>query len=198
MNGAYVLGSYSGYAVSPGKYKAQLKYKKEIVETSLTVLPNPNIKAMDVDWQEQQLFLENITAIISNIHITVNQFREIKKQLQYYSETLGKIASAKVIVNAADSLIKKIDQWESAIIESRTQNGQDVINWPSKLNVEFFYLKGLVDISDPKVTQGVKNKFADLQLQWQNEKSKLQGINTAVAEFNALYKTTSIEAIQNK
>ena len=142
--------------------------------------------------------MENITAIISNIHITVNQFREIKKQLQYYSETLGKIASAKVIVNAADSLIKKIDQWESAIIESRTQNGQDVINWPSKLNVEFFYLKGLVDISDPKVTQGVKNKFADLQLQWQNEKSKLQGINTAVAEFNALYKTTSIEAIQNK
>ena len=198
VNGAFVLGSYSGYAVPPGKYKAQLKYKKEIVETSITVLPNPNIKVSDLDWQEQQMLLENISATISNIHTTVNNLRGIKKQLQYYSETLGKVETAKVITSAADSLIKKIDAWESAIIESRTQNGQDVINWPSKLNVDFFHLKGLVDISDPRVTQGVKNKFADLQVQWENEKSKVQGINTAVAEFNALYKNTSIEAIQNK
>ena len=113
-------------------------------------------------------------------------------------QTLGKIETAKVITSAADSLIKKIDTWETAIIESRTQNGQDVINWPSKLNVDFFHLKGLIDVTDPKVTQGVKNKLADLQLQWKNEKEKVQGINTAVAEFNALYKNTSIEAIQNK
>ncbi len=162
------------------------------------MLPNPNIKVSDLDWQEQQMLLENISATISNIHTTVNNLRGIKKQLQYYSETLGKVETAKVITSAADSLIKKIDAWESAIIESRTQNGQDVINWPSKLNVDFFYLKGLIDISDPRVTQGVKNKLADLQLQWKNEKEKVQGINTAIAEFNTLYKNTSIEAIQNK
>ena len=147
---------------------------------------------------EQQLLLENISATISNIHTTVNNLRGIKKQLQYYSETLGKVESAKVITSAADSLIKRIDTWETAIIESRTQNGQDVINWPSKLNVDFFHLKGLIDVTDPKVTQGVKNKLADLQIQWKNEKEKVQGINTAIAEFNTLYKNTSIEAIQNK
>ena len=56
----------------------------------------------------------------------------------------------------------------------------------------------MIDISDPRVTQGVKNKLADLQLQWKNEKEKVQGINTAITEFNTLYKNTSIEAIQNK
>ena len=57
-------------------------------------------------------------------------------------------------------------------------------------------LKGLVDATDPKVTQGVKNKLADVQVLWKNEKAKLDGINTAVNNFNSLYQKANIEAVQ--
>jgi hypothetical protein len=95
-------------------------------------------------------------------------------------------------------MISKIDDWESNIVESRTQNGQDVINWPSKLNVDFFYIKGLIDISDPVLTDGVKIKLADLQNTWAKEKLKLDAIYDAVKNFNNQFKSANIPALQLK
>ena len=126
----------------------------------------------------------------------MNNVRKVKKQLQYYTETLTSIPTAKAIMEEANSLVTKIDAWEASIVESRTQNGQDVINWPSKLNVEFFYLKGLVDVSDPVVTTGVKNKLADLTVQWETEKSKLGAIYDAIKKFNIAFKDANIAALQ--
>jgi hypothetical protein len=126
----------------------------------------------------------------------VNNLRKLKKQLQYYSETLASIPDAKVLKEEAGRIITNIDTWEANIVESRTQNGQDVINWPSKLNVEFFYIKGLVDVSDPVVTNGVKSKLVDLQASWDKEKLKLEAIYEAIKLFNNQFKNANISALQ--
>ena len=204
VNGVFVLGSYAGYAVAPGSYQAKLvlhpnktdSLKVQTSSTTITVLPNPFIKANKEDWEFQQSTLANISKSIKDIHTSVNNLRRVKKQLQYYSETLASIPDAKTITDQAASIIKKMDTWESNIVESRTQNGQDVINWPSKLNVDFFYIKGLVDISDPVVTSGVKNKLADLQASWNNEKAKLEAIYEAIKLFNSQFKNANISALQ--
>jgi hypothetical protein len=204
VNGVFVLGSYAGYAVAPGSYQAKLvihpnntdSSKVQTSSTSITVLPNPFIKANKEDWELQQTTLATISKSIKDIHTSVNSLRRVKKQLQYYTETLASIPDAKTITDEAASIIKKIDTWESNIVESRTQNGQDVINWPSKLNVEYFYIKGLVDVSDPVVTNGVKNKLADLQTSWDKEKAKLEAIYEAIKLFNNQFKNANISALQ--
>jgi uncharacterized coiled-coil protein SlyX len=170
--------------------------KVQTSSTSITVLPNPFIKAHKEDWELQQTTLATISKSIKDIHTSVNNLRRVKKQLQYYTETLASIPDAKTITDEAASIIKKIDTWESNIVESRTQNGQDVINWPSKLNVEYFYIKGLVDVSDPVVTNGVKNKLADLQTSWDKEKAKLEAIYEAIKLFNNQFKNANISALQ--
>jgi hypothetical protein len=200
----FVLGSYAGYAVAPGSYQAKIilhpnntdSSKAQTSSTTITVLPNPFIKANKEDWEFQQNTLANISKSIKDIHTSVNNLRKVKKQLQYYTETLASIPDAKTITDQATSIIKKIDTWETNIVESRTQNGQDVINWPSKLNVDFFYIKGLVDVSDPVVTSGVKNKLADLQASWNNEKAKLEAIYEAIKLFNSQFKNANISALQ--
>ena len=171
---------------------------KQSNSTTLTVLPNPFIKASQENWDLQQSTLATISSNIKEVHTSVNNLRKIKKQLQYYAETLATLTEAKSIKDEANSIIGKIDAWESNIVESRTQNGQDVINWPSKLNVEFFYLKGLIDISDPVMTNGVKVKLADLQNTWANEKLKLDAIYDAVKNFNNQFKNANIPALQLK
>jgi hypothetical protein len=57
-------------------------------------------------------------------------------------------------------------------------------------------MKGLVDISDPVVTTGVKNKLADLQTSWNNEKAKLESIYEAIKLFNSQFKNANISALQ--
>ena len=166
------------------------------MNTSFIVLPNPFIKATQEDWELQQNMLASISSYINEIHTSVNKLRKVKKQLEYYNEMLANVPKANLIKEAASSIISTMDAWESAIVESRTKNGQDVINWPSKLNVEFFYLKGLVDISDPVITEGVKNKLKDLKATWTSEKLKFDTILESVNNFNNQFKNADLPALQ--
>ena len=195
VKNVFVYGSYDGYAVPPGKYKAQLNFNGTIAETEMMVLANPNISATPADWNEQQQILSSIVSSISEMHQQVNALRKIRKQLAHHSDILKGVKPAEKVLGEAKKLIEGIDAWESNIVEGRIQNGQDVINWPSKLNVEFFNIKRLADAPDPRITQGIKARLADLQSQWNAEKGKLEAIKKSVAEYNALYKSQQLEAL---
>lgn len=196
VKGVFIYGSYAGYALQPGQYKAKLEYKGQSVTTDITLLANPNIKVTDAEWKEQQDMLEKIVATISDIHTTVNDIRKVKKQLVHHTEIFKDNKQADTLSAKAKELTKQIDSWEANIVESRIQNGQDVINWPSKLNAEFFNIKGLADAADPRITQGLRNRMADLSTQWNSEKAKLDAIKKAVSAYNELFKKQQMEAIQ--
>ena len=195
VQNVFVYGSYEGYAVPPGKYKAQLNFNGTISETEMIVLANPTISATAADWDEQQQVLATITASIGEMHQQVNELRKIRKQLVHHSEILRDLKPAEKVLDEAKKLIAGIDAWESNIVEGRIQNGQDVINWPSRLNVEFFNIKRLADAPDPRITQGIKARLADLQAQWNAEKGKLEAIKKSVAAYNTLYKSQQLEAL---
>ena len=195
VQNVFVYGSYEGYAVPPGKYKAQLNFNGTISETEMIVLANPTISATAADWEEQQQVLATITASIGEMHQQVNELRKIRKQLVHHSEILKDLKPAEKVLDEAKKLIAGIDAWESNIVEGRIQNGQDVINWPSRLNVEFFNIKRLADAPDPRITQGIKARLTDLQAQWNAEKSKLDAIKKSVAAYNTLYKSQQLEAL---
>jgi hypothetical protein len=195
VKNVFVYGSYDGYAVPPGKYKAQLNFNGTISETEMIVLANPAISATATDWNEQQQILASITASISEMHQQVNELRKIRKQLVHHSDILKGVKPAEKVLDEAKKLIEGIDAWESNIVEGRIQNGQDVINWPSKLNIEFFNIKRLADAADPKITQGIKTRLADLQSQWNVEKVKVEAIKKSLAAYNTLYKSQQLEAL---
>ncbi len=195
VQNVFVYGSYEGYAVPPGKYKAQLNFNGTISETEMIVLANPTISATAADWEEQQQVLATITASIGEMHQQVNELRKIRKQLVHHTDILKDLKPAEKVFDEAKKLIAGIDAWESNIVEGRIQNGQDVINWPSRLNVEFFNIKRLADAPDPRITQGIKARLADLQAQWNAEKGKLEAIKKSVAAYNTLYKSQQLEAL---
>jgi len=196
VKNVFIYGSYAGYAVPPGKYKAELNVNGTISETEITLLPNPNIVASEKDWTEQQQVLRSIIASISEMHQRVNELRKVKKQLNNQIDVLKDNKSAEKIIEQAKELIKEIDGWEANIVEGRIQNGQDVINWPSKLNAEFFNIKGLADATNPKITEGIKIRLADLQTQWEKEKAGGLNIKKSIEAYNEQYKALKLDAIQ--
>jgi photosystem II stability/assembly factor-like uncharacterized protein len=196
VKNVYVFGNYSGYLVSPGTYKAKLDLNGVASETDITILGNPNISATAKDWEEQQQVLSSITASISDIHKNVNDIRKIKKQLVHQTEILKDNTSAQKVLDEAKKLIKDIDVWEANIVEGRIQNGQDVINWPSKINVEFFNVLNRADAADPRITDGIKKRLSDLQAQWSSEKAKLTAIKKSIVDYNSLYKSQQLDVIQ--
>jgi hypothetical protein len=181
--------------VKPGKYKARLETTNGSSETEITLLSNPNIYATEDEWNEQQNILKTIFSNITEIHNAVNDMRRVKKQLQNQVEVLKEKLGSEKVLTEAKNLLKSVEIWESNIVESRIQNGQDVINWPSKINSEFFNIKGLVDAPDPRVTQGIKTRLADLQNEWGIQKKNLDILKKSILDYNQLYKSQQLDAI---
>jgi hypothetical protein len=133
---------------------------------------------------------------IEEIHAAVNAMRNVKKQIEGYNEMLKEKADAKDVVNSGKELIKKIDQWESNIVQTKQKNFQDVINFPSKINTEYFAIRSVVDVHDPRVTQGARDRFADLEKQWSDYKAQMKNlIANEVASYNKMFKDKNIPAL---
>lgn len=193
--GVFVYGDYRGHRVSPGKYRARLTYNGEKSETDFEVLPDPRLKVSSTDWAEQQRYLETTESGIKEMHQSVNRMRKVKKQVESHQELLKTEPAAKELNQLGKDLLKQITDWEGNIIEPRSKNGQDVINWPNKLNSEFMNVRSSLDTHDPRVTQGVKDRTADLQTEWNKLSQRLDLIVKEVEKYNQLYREKNFPAV---
>lgn len=193
---AYVMGDYRGHQVAPGKYKARMTYKGQTTETDLEIIPDPRTKGTAAEWAAQQQFLNQVEESITEVHKSINAMRKVKKQVELYNEMLKPKDDLKDVVKAGEDLVKKMEKWESNMIETRQKNFQDVINWPSQLNAEFFQLLGVADVAEPAVTQGARERFSDLKDQWAKHKKEMHDLLTQdIGAYNEKFKEKNIPAL---
>jgi photosystem II stability/assembly factor-like uncharacterized protein len=195
VKGVFVYGDYRGARVAPGSYKARLSLRGQVSEAPVSVLQDPRLKATPAQWQEQQQMLATVNSRISEIHKSVNDMRKVTKQLDHHEMMLNDNPDARAVVDSGKALKKRISDWEAKVVESRIQNGQDVINWPSRLNVEYFLLKSQLDAQDPQVTQGIRKRMADLDMEWTKSKQEMTAIRQQMDAYNKLYQSKSIPAL---
>jgi photosystem II stability/assembly factor-like uncharacterized protein len=192
--GVFVYANYAGYRVAPGQYKARLSYRGEVSEVDIRLVQDPRLEANAADWAAQQSLLGQVGKHISDMHHSVNALRVVRKQLEQVRETTAEGQSD--ITQAADKLLEQIKDWEKEIVETRQGNFQDVINWPSKLNAEFFDLRSKLDVHDPRVTQGVRARLKDLEATWAVMKTAyVQLLEEGVAGFNKMYSERSMPVL---
>jgi photosystem II stability/assembly factor-like uncharacterized protein len=193
---AFVYGDYRGYRVAPGTYRARITFKGETSEVPVEIVPDPNLKVSASDWQAQQQFLQAVSQRITEIHQTVNRMRNVKKQLETYNDMLAAHKELHDLVTTGKELVKKLEKWEGEIVETRQKNFQDVINFPSKLNAEYFALKNVADEHDPRLTQGARDRLADLDKQWERHRTELDKlIREDITRFNELFRQKAVPAL---
>lgn len=196
VQGVYVYGDYSGHRVAPGKYKARITHKGQTSETELEIISDPKVTATAAEWAAQQEFLRQAEQGFEDLHKSVNKMRQVKKQIETYNESLKDNADAKDMVNTGKELIKKIEKWETNLIEPRTKNFQDAINFQNKLNAEFLQLRGVADTHDPRLTKGVQDRARDVNTDWGKYKQQMQIIiNTDISNYNKLFKDKNMPAL---
>lgn len=192
----YIFGDYRGHRVAPGAYKAVLSLGDTLIEKRITLLPDPRQQAKPGDWTAQQELLQYTADKITEIHMGVEQVQQLRDRVKAYNKMLEGQSSADELKEKGEALVKMMDEWESEIIETRQKNGQDVINWPSKLNAAYFYLRGSIDTYEPSVTQGVKNLLQDLDQRWATHQKTLERIlTTEVDAYNTLFKEKGVPAL---
>ncbi|MDC6366177.1 MULTISPECIES: VPS10 domain-containing protein [Flavobacteriaceae] len=192
----FVFGNYSGARVAPGTYTLRLRLEDEVSETTVNILPNPRINASPQDYGEQQAFLAQIEETIHSMHGAVNQMRSVKTQLKNHKKLLKDMDSADDLLKLGDSLVERIEVWEEKLIQPDQKTFQDVINFENQLNADFMHLKEFVDVAEPKITQGAKQRLQDLLAIWKtmdNEKNAI--VKNEMSNYNAMYAKLQIPAL---
>jgi photosystem II stability/assembly factor-like uncharacterized protein len=194
--GVFVYGSYRGHRVAPGTYRARLTQGEQSSEVTFEIVSDPRLDITAADWDRQQAMLERVEGHIAAIHRAVNTMRKLKEQLTTLNGLLAERGGAESLVETGTALVEQMNELESELVESRAKSIQDVINWPGKLNAEFFVLKGKLDTHDPRVTHGVESRLQDLEAQWaQHQQTLEQLLETEVPAFNRQYRELNIPAL---
>ncbi len=194
---AFVYGDYRGSRVSPGNYSARLISKNDTSQVSIELQQDPNLQEIgQAQWDEQQQFLQKIETSISDIHRSVNDLRKVKSQLAHYNGLLKDREGEKVLYEQGEKLVKMLSDWEDQVVQTRQSNFQDVINFPSRLNAQYFSLKEAVDTHDPRLARGAKVLLKDLDSEWLDFKKELSIlIDEHINSYNTSYKERSIPAL---
>lgn len=197
VQGVYVYGDLGGHRVAPGRYKARIKFKNESSETEFDLVADPNlVNVTAADWSAQQQVIQQAEDGLRDIHNSVNNMRKVKKQIEGYNELLKNDPNAKELINTGKEIMKKLEKWEKELIEPRSKNFQDVINFENKLNSEFLQIKSAADTHDPRVTQGVRDRLGDIQIDWTKQKNFMnEVINKDISNYNKTFKDKNLPAL---
>lgn len=192
----FVYGDYQGGLVAPGIYTIKMTYGQEVMTQSCEVLPDPRMEVTPAEYQQQQEVLVKIENTVKEIHHSVKQMREVKKQIASLNQFLEKVDSAKTLIKSGEELIDKITRWEEQLIQPKQKTYQDVINFPNQLNAELLNLKKRVDTHDPRLTEGAKERLSDLIAKWSGQKAVMREIiDIDVDQFNKQYKKCDFPAV---
>jgi photosystem II stability/assembly factor-like uncharacterized protein len=191
-------GSTEGPTALPGKYQVRLTVDGKSQTQPFEIVPDPRLKVTQEDLKKQFDLMEAILGKVTQVHEAVQQMRDVRAQINGLNKRLTqeKFANAKAIADAGAALDKKMTVVEEALIQTKARSGQDVLNYPIRLNNLLVALGGVVSSADASPTKqdyelyDELSKQADEQLtQWNNI------VKTDLASFNALVRQQEVPAV---
>jgi hypothetical protein len=92
------------------------------------------------------------------------------------------------MVNTARDIIAKINLWELGLTQPAQLGTQDAIVFKHGLHAELLDLKLRTDALDPRITQGITDRFNDIRKIWNRKKPANDAINKAMLSFMSSFK----------
>ena len=117
----------------PGNYSAKILVGNDSATVPFTILPDPNYNISPADYQAQFAFLVKARDKFSATMLAQKKIADLRKQMNDYSDRLGKDCP-KDVTAMMDSIKKKLTTVEEALHQTKAKSGQDVLNYPIKLD----------------------------------------------------------------
>ena len=179
-------GDIDGPKVAPGKYNARFRYGNDSTDVSFTIKGDPNYKMTEAEYDAQVAFLNQVKGKYSEVQKAIKDIRSIRAQLNDFTAKTD-TANTKDIRNLADSINKKMTEVEEALYQTNAKSGQDILNYPIRLNDKISGLFGYANSGYNPPSKQVKEAYTDLSAQADIQLNKLKGImNNELAQFNKL------------
>ncbi|MES2764271.1 MAG: glycosyl hydrolase [Bacteroidota bacterium] len=125
-------GSVGAPKAAPGMYTARFRYAKDSIDMPFVIKADPNYKMTEAEYDEQVAFLLKIRDKFSEVQKAIKNIRLIRTQLNDFISRAD--SSGKELKPLADSINKKMTAVEEALYQTKAKSGQDLLNYPIRLN----------------------------------------------------------------
>ena len=169
------IGSIGSAKAAPGKYSARIKYNTDSVDIPFVIKADPIYKMTEADYDAQLAFLLQVRDKFNEIQIGIKNIRTVRTQI---NDLNGRIdtKSNKEIKQMGDSINKQLTKIEEALYQTKSKSGQDVLNFPIRLNNKISALYNIAASGYAPPSKQARETFADLSGQADVQLVKLKTI----------------------
>jgi photosystem II stability/assembly factor-like uncharacterized protein len=170
----------NGPKAPPGTYQVRVAANGETVTKSFQLARDPRLKkATDEDLVEQFRLASQIRDKENEANLAVIRIRAIKAAVD---ERVGKVPG---LAPSAGSLKAKLTAIEDEIYQGRSRSGQDLLNYPIRLNNRIAALRRSLESGDAKPTAGSHVVFRELSAELATRLTALEAVMAGeLAAFN--------------
>jgi len=151
-----------GYTTAAGDYTVRLTLGDTTVEQPLTVRFDPRQQYDPAHMAEQQRLVESTYDMLNEFQATLIGLRKIRDQARI-KHGIFEDKSETEKAEAMQAVIDAVNDWEAGNIATEREFFQDVLNWQDQLFTDLQFLYGTLDGAMPRVTEGMKQRHADLK-----------------------------------
>jgi hypothetical protein len=120
------------------------------------------VPATQEDLLEQYALHTKVGEKLSELHEAIGRLRHIRRHVQTWHDLSQRNDQAQPLSEAAEELLRDLDDIEGEMIQTRAKVGYDAIRMPIKLNNRLAALIGVVSTSDTRPTQQMYDVFEEL------------------------------------
>ena len=189
-------GSTEGPEALPGTYRVRLTVLGKAYTAPLEIKADPRLKASQDDLAKQFDLLIKIRDKVTETDEAIIQIRDVRDQITAENKRLKGDPREKVIADAGKALDKKMTEVEEALIQTKAKSGQDVLNFPVRLNNDLVALSGVVGSADTAPTRQSYEVFDMTSKKVDEQLAKWKAIVASdVAAYNNTIKQQDVPAI---
>jgi hypothetical protein len=188
-------GEPSGIIAAPGNYFAKVKIGNDSAEVSFVVLADPNYTVTKEGYEAQFELLQKIQDKYNVVQKTVKDIRVIRTQINDFVGRQGKDMPKEVKL-MADSVVKKLTGLEEKLHQTKAKSGQDVLNYPIRLNDKLSGLFDVVNSGKMPPSKQALEVFTDLSQQADVVLNQYKEVlNTEVPLLNKMIRDQALPVI---
>lgn len=188
-------GVPGGIVAAPGNYFVRVKIENDSAEVPFTVKPDPNYATTPAEYQQQFVFLKRVQDKFNEVQKTIRDIRAVRAQVNEFVGRQGKDIP-KDVKQLADTINKQVTAIEEALYQTKAKSGQDVLNFPIRLNDKISGLFDVVNSGNFAPSKQSQDVFALLAADADAQVAAFRRVvATDVAKFNELIRQKALPVI---
>ena len=191
----FSLANTGGIKAPTGVHTIVLSGFGKAEQQRLTIKKDPRWSQSDEDLYAQYELTDQVKSLLNDCHKAIGDLRSARKQLKDLIARVN-IADQEAkseIKTQARRIIDELNTLEKILIQTKSESGQDPINYPPMFDDQIAYLYSVVNAQDDRPTQGAYDRYNDLLKEWEGYQTRVNTLlNKKILGFNKLLRQNNV------